>query len=119
MRVARFTNFATVEHFQMTGPGATPGVKLSDYAFTQITGPETSFTWRLERSTLNPETDAPNWVPWSAPDHGSDENGVFTKNLSDPGAGFGVREPAVAWWRVVILTMTGASALVSISGGGA
>jgi hypothetical protein len=73
----------------------------------QVTGVATAITAKLERSTENPTSSTANPVVVGADITGNPSTGIYRASDTEAGSG---------WWRVRLTALTGASAVVYISG---
>lgn len=99
---------ATVMEQNMTAVGATDPVRVRGAVAIQYTGAATAITSVVERSTIDPSSGSANWARV--------EDTAVTGNPSTGMTVASYAEPAIAWWRVRLTALTGASVTVSISG---
>lgn len=91
-----------------TAIGKTDPVKLSGEVAVQLTGVATAIAIQMNRSTVDPLLGTPNWAP------------VGPQITGNPGVNIQVQgyfEPAAAWWCADLISITGASVDIDVSGG--
>lgn len=98
----------TVMEQTLTSSGPSEAVRVRGSVAIQYTGTATSINAVVERSTIDPGTGGSNWARVEdAPVTGNPASGMTVSVYS---------EPAVAWWRVRLTSITGSNVTVSISG---
>ena len=102
------TATATVMEDTLNAAGPSDPVRVRDNIAIQFTGPATAITAVVERSTMDPSLGAANWCRV--------EDTAITGNPASGMTVMAYSEPAIAWWRVRLIGLTGSNVTVSISG---
>jgi hypothetical protein len=90
----------------LTGVGSSTALRVVDEICVQLAGPATAIVAQVERSTKDPGA-SPNWAPAGDPITGNPSTGLNVKRYKEPTRGY---------WRVRIVSMTGASVTIDLSG---
>lgn len=100
---------ARVSQDLFSAAGATDAIRVSGGVIVQATGTGTAVSLVVERSTIDPNTSnsTPNWARV--------EDSALSGNPATGMTASQYVEPAIAWWRVRVVSVTG-SVFVSISG---
>ncbi len=85
-----------------------PAIRLQGTVTVQLSGTATEISAVVERSSRSPGSGQENWAPA--------EDETFAGDLSAGIAPREYTEPAIGWWRVRVLTLTGGDVKISIIG---
>lgn len=99
-------NFNQIEDTGLSAPGPTTPLRVFDEVVVQISGNATALVCQVQRSTRDPGVGA-NWAPAGAPITGNPAAGIQIRRYMEPTRG---------WWRVNIISISGGSVGVVLSG---
>ncbi len=100
---------ARISQGEFSEPGVTDAIRVSGGIVVQLSGAGTAVNAVVERSTVDPQLrgSSPNWVRI--------DDTAISGNPSTGITAVQYMEPAIAWWRVRLVSNTG-PVFVSISG---